>query len=267
MDYSKKYHFLLVDINEGIAVVTLNRPEVLNACNNELHHELGVIWKDLDEDKRINVIIVTGAGKAFCSGGSMDLIESIGESTSLLYELLLAAQALVHNMINCSKPIISAINGVAVGAGLALALMADIPIAADVARFNDGHTRLGVACGDHSCLIWPFLTSMAKAKFYLFTGRTINATEAEKMGMVSTVVPLAELMPTAQKIAKEIASGPQHAIRFTKLAMNQHLRQAAITSFDYSCALEMLGFLDKDVIEGVKAIRERRKPVFPSAKL
>jgi len=247
--------------------VTLNRPSHLNACNLRMHDEMVWIWNDLDQDHKIRVIIVTGAGKAFCAGGSFDLIESINGKTTNLFELFHAARNLVHNIINCSKPIISAINGVAVGAGLVVALMSDISVAADVAKLNDGHTKLGVVAGDHACLIWPLLTSMAKAKLYLYTGRNISATEAERIGLVSMVVLLAELMPTVKQIAKEILNGPQHAIRFTKNAMNQHLKQAAITSFDYSCALEMLTFIDRDVMEGVNAIKEQRKPQFPSAKL
>jgi len=150
---------------------------------------------------------------------------------------------------------------------MVVALLADISVAADSARFNDGHTRLGVAAGDHACLMWPLLTSMAKTKLYLLTGRFIGAAEAERIGLLSMVVPKDQLMLTVYQIAQEIKNGPQHAIKFTKSALNQHLKQAVISSFDYSCALEMLGFTDRDVLEGMKAIQEGRKPLFPSAKL
>jgi len=232
-----------------------------------MHKEMGWIWPDLDQDTRVRVIIVTGAGEAFCAGGSFDLIDFATSSAENLYQVFTETKQLVHNMIDCSKPIISAINGVAVGAGMVVALMADISVASANVRFNDGHTRLGVAAGDHACLIWPLLTSMAKSKLYLFTGRFISAQEAESVGLISMAVPKDQLHSTVQQIAKEILNGPQHAIKFTKLAMNQHLKQAALVSFDYSCALEMLGFIGADVKEGVRAIKSGTKPSFPSAKL
>ena len=175
------------------------------------------------------------------------------------------ARAIVHNMINLDKPVISAINGVAVGAGLAVALLADISIASEKARFTDGHVRLGVAAGDHAAVIWPLLIGMAKAKYYLLTCEFLDGKEAERIGLVSQVVPHEELMDKAMDVARRLASGSQQAIRFTKRSLNQWLRQAEHTAFDYSLALEMLGFFGEDVQEGLNSVRERRDPKFPSA--
>ena len=175
------------------------------------------------------------------------------------------ASDIVHNMINLDKPVVSAINGVAVGAGLAVALLADISIASENARFTDGHVRLGVAAGDHAALIWPLLCGMAKAKYYLLTCDFLDGTEAERIGLVSMVVPHEELMPKATEVARKLASGPQPAIRWSKRALNQWLRMAGHTAFDYSLAVEMLGFFGADVKEGLQALQERLDPSFPSA--
>ncbi len=169
-------------------------------------------------------------------------------------------------MINLDKPVVSAINGVAVGAGLAVALMADISIASENARITDGHIRLGVAAGDHAALIWPLLCGMAKAKYYLLTGDFLDGKEAERIGLVSMVVPPEKLMSTAMEVAQKLATGPQPAIRWTKRALNQWLRMAGHTAFDYSLALEMMGFFGDDIKEGLQSLREKRAPEFPSAR-
>jgi len=266
-NYVEKYQHLLIENNNGIAKVTINRPSTLNSANMRLHWELSEIWKDLDKDPKVNVIIITGAGMSFSVGGDFDMVADMTKNFEVLYEVFKDTKALVHNMINCSKPIISAVNGIAIGAGMAVAILADISIVSDKAQFNDGHIRLGVAAGDHACLIWPLLCGMAKAKYYLLTGRFITAIEAERIGLVSAVVPHDQLMEKAYEVANQISHGPQRAIRFTKEALNQWLKQSALTSFDYSCALEMIGFVGNDVKEGMKSIKEKRQPNFQSAKL
>jgi enoyl-CoA hydratase len=263
-DYSN-YEHLIIEIKDGIALMTINRPEVYNATNFKLHNELSLIWLDLGKDDEVKVAVITGAGTAFSAGGDFDLIqESIGNG-KIIAGTMEEARDIVHNMINLDKPIISAINGVAVGAGLAVALLADISIASQKARFTDGHVRLGVAAGDHAAVIWPMLIGMAKAKYYLLTCEFLDGTEAERIGLVSQVVPHEELMDKAMDVAHRLASGSQQAIRYTKRSLNQWLRQAEHTAFDYSLALEMLGFFGEDVQEGLDAVRERRDPKFPSA--
>ena len=171
------------------------------------------------------------------------------------------AAALVLNMLDCEKPIVSAINGTAVGAGLAVALMADISIIAEDARLTDGHLRIGVAAGDHAAIIWPLLCGMAKAKYYLLTADFIDGREAERIGLVSRCVPANEVLDTALEVAGRLARGPQHAARWTKRTLNHWLR-SAIPAFDASVAYEMLTFLGADVHEGAAAIGERRPPRF-----
>jgi enoyl-CoA hydratase len=167
-------------------------------------------------------------------------------------------------MINMDKPVLSAINGVAVGAGLAVALLADISIMSETARLTDGHLRLGVAAGDHAMIIWPLLCGMAKAKYYLLTADFIDGKEAERIGLVSLCAPQEQVLPRALEVAQRLATGSQLAIRWTKRALNNWLRVAG-PIFDNSLALEMMGFFTDDVPEGLKAVREKRPPVFPSA--
>ncbi len=263
-DYSS-YEHLIVEKSDGVALLTLNRPEVFNAANFQLHHELTRIWLDVGQDPEVKVAVVTGAGNAFSAGGDFEMIEKSIGNPEVIAQNMQDASDIVHNMINLDKPVVSAINGVAVGAGLAVALLADISIASEKARFTDGHVRLGVAAGDHAALLWPLLMSMAKAKYYLLTCDFLDGKEAERIGLVSLVVPHEELMSKAMEVAGKLAHGPQSAIRFTKKALNQWLRLGAHTAFDYSLALEMLGFLDDDVREGLAAVKEKRPAKFPSA--
>lgn len=259
-----KYQHLMVEKQEGIAIITMNRPEVYNATNSRLHYELGRIWLDIGEDAEVRVAVITGAGKAFSAGGDLDLIEQFLGDSRAIGNTMKEAGEIVYNIINLEKPLISAINGIAVGAGLAVALMADISIASENARFTDGHIRLGVGAGDHSVIIWPLLCGMARAKRYLLTADFLDAKEAERIGLVSMVVPHEQLMSTAMEFAQKLATGPQHAIRWTKRALNQWLRVMG-PAFDYSLATEMLGFFGPDVKEGLQALREKRPPNFPTA--
>lgn len=265
MDY-KEYQHLLVEKKDGIALLTINRPEALNATNFRLHYELSRIWLDLSADDEVRVALITGAGRAFSVGGDFEVIEKAAGNPEVVAQIMQEAKDIVHNLINLDKPVISAINGYAIGAGLAVALLADISIASENARFTDGHIRLGVAAGDHAAVIWPLLVGMAKAKLYLLTADDLDAKEAERIGLVSMVVPHDQLMPKAWEMAYKLARGPAQAIRWTKQSLNQWLRAAAHTSFDYSLALEMLGFFGVDIREGMKAVREKRSPSFPSAR-
>ncbi len=264
MDYSE-YQHLIVEVNDGIAMLTINRPERLNATNFRLHNELSRVWLDLGKDPEVRVAVVTGAGKAFSAGGDFEMLEAAFGNPTVIASNMQEASDIVYNMINLDKPVISAINGVAVGAGLAVALMADISIASERARFTDGHVRLGVAGGDHAALMWPLLMSMAKAKYYLLTCDFLDGKEAERLGLVSMVVPPDELLPKAMEVARTLAAGSQPAIRWTKRSLNQWLRAAGQTAFDYSLAVEMLGFFGEDVREGFAALKEKRSPKFPSA--
>lgn len=250
--------------DNGVLLITLNRPEKYNAADELMHTELARVWNDVAADDRTRVAVITGAGTAFSAGGDLAMVERMAGDYGRVSQMLTEMSDLVYNMINCDKPIVSAINGVAVGAGVVAALLADIAICADDARIGDGHVTLGVAAGDHAAIIWPLLAGMAKARYYLLTGEMVSGAEAERLGMVAKALPRDEVLPEALRIADSLALGSQQAIRLTKRSLNNWLRSAGPT-FDQSAAYEMLTFLGPDVVEGCAALRERRAPRFPSA--
>ncbi len=266
MDYRDYQHLTFERRDRGVVLITINRPEVLNATNDRLHWELTQVWLTFDADPQARVAVVTGAGnRAFSAGGDLDMVEANSRDPRRLARTVREASDLVYNMINTDKPIVSAINGVAVGAGLVVALLADISIMSETARFTDGHTKLGVVAGDHAAILWPLLCGMAKAKYYLLTSEFIDGREAERIGLVSLCVPPEQVLPRALDVADRLARGAQQAIRWTKRSLNNWLRQAG-PIFDQSIALEMLTFMEEDVREGLAAIREKRPPAFPSAR-
>jgi len=242
--------------------LTLNRPERLNALTSDMHRAMTEVWRAIDADPDISAVIITGAGRGFSAGGDLDLVQHMIGDYETRIRVWKEARDMVYNMIGCSKPIISAINGPAVGAGIVLALMADITIAGYSAKLIDGHTTLGVASGDHAPIIWPLLCGMAKAKYYLMTCEPLDGREAERIGLVSLAVPDEALQAKALETAVRLAEGPQSALRWTKLALNHWLRQAG-PIFEAALAMEFLGFSGPELPEGVKALREGRKPAFP----
>jgi enoyl-CoA hydratase len=266
MDYRDYQHLTFERRDRGVVLVTINRPEVLNATNDRLHWELTQVWLTFDADPEARVAVVTGAGtRAFSAGGDLEMVEANARDPRRLARTVREASDLVYNMINTDKPIVSAINGVAVGAGLVVALLADISVMSETARFTDGHTKLGVVAGDHAAILWPLLCGMAKAKYYLLTSDFIDGREAERIGLVSLCVPADQVLPRALDVADRLARGAQQAIRWTKRSLNNWLRQAG-PIFDQSIALEMLTFMEEDVREGLAAIREKRPPAFPSGR-
>ena len=247
---------------ERILRITICRPERLNALDAVGHRELTYVWREIDDDKSVDCVILTGEGRAFSAGGDFELVEkNINDYQSLLTTWK-EARDLVYNIINCGKPTISSINGVAVGAGLVAALLCDISIAAKSAFVTDGHTRLGVAAGDHAAIVWPLLCGMAKAKYYLMTCDRLSAEEAERIGLISLCVDDDELDNKTMEVAHKLANGAPNAIRWTKYALNNWLRMAGPT-YDTSTALEMLGFLGPEGKEGLRALQEKRQPNFP----
>jgi enoyl-CoA hydratase len=263
VDESKYKQLQLDRPADKVLRITFNRPETYNSLDEVGHRELSYIWREIDDDKSINSVILTGAGKAFSSGGDFSMIQNIIDDFDYRAKSWKEARDLVYNVINCSKPIISAINGPAVGAGLVAGLLADISIAGKKAKILDGHTRLGVVSGDSAVINWPLLCGMAKAKYLLLTCEAVNGEEAERIGLVSLCVNDEELQEKALEVAIKLASGAQSAIRWTKYALNNWYRMAG-PAFDASTALEMLGFTGPEAREGLTAHLEKRKPNFPS---
>jgi enoyl-CoA hydratase len=262
MDYSSYKDLKVREIEPGILEVVMGEEGKLAVATANAHAEMARIWLDIDRDPRARVAILRGAGKGFSAGGDLAMVEQMTRDFDVRARVWREARDLVYNMINCSKIIVSAMHGPAVGAGLVAGLMADISIAAKNARLIDGHTRLGVAAGDHAAIVWPLLCGMAKAKYYLLTCRTISGEEAERLGLVSLTCEEPELQAKALEVARELAAGAQTALRWTKYSLNNWLRMAG-PAFDASLALEMLGFTGPEVKEGIASHREKRKPSFP----
>ncbi|MEM5386924.1 enoyl-CoA hydratase/isomerase family protein [Paraburkholderia phymatum] len=233
----------------------------LATADANMHRELADIWRDVDRDPETRVVVIRGEGKGFSAGGDLGLVEDMANDFDVRTRVWREARDLVYNVINCSKPIVSAMHGPAVGAGLVAGLLADISIATKSARIIDGHTRLGVAAGDHAAIVWPLLCGMAKAKYYLMLCEPVSGEEAERIGLVSLAVDDNDLLPKTFEVARKLANGSQTAIRWTKYALNNWLRSAG-PAFDTSLALEFMGFAGPDVREGMASLRERRTPDF-----
>ena len=260
----KYQHYTALKIDspaERILRITFDKPETYNSLDKTGHNELTYIWRAIDEDPEVSVVILTGNGPAFSAGGDFGMIDEMMNDHKSLIGGWKEARDLVYNIINCSKPIVSAINGVAVGAGLVAGLLADISIAGKSARIVDGHTRLGVAAGDSAVINWPLLCGMAKAKYHLLTCEPMDGEEAERIGMVSLCVADDELQAKALEVATRLANGAPSAIRWTKYALNNWYRMAG-PAFDASTALEMLGFAGPEVREGLASHLEKRSPKF-----
>jgi enoyl-CoA hydratase len=264
MDYSH-YQTLAITRRGADGAVLDVQMRALNGklptAGHDGHRELAQIWRDAGADETARCVVLRGEGQGFSGGGDLALVQDMCSDFEVRTRVWREARDLVYSVINCDKPIVSAIHGPAVGAGLVAGLLADIPIAAKSAKIVDGHTRLGVAAGDHAAIVWPLLCGLAKAKYYLMLCEPVSGEEAERIGLVALAVEDGQLLPKAYEIADRLAQGSQTAIRWTKYALNNWLRQAG-PAFDASLALEFMGFAGPDVQEGIASLRERRAPRF-----
>ena len=248
---------------DGVLKIILSGPG-LNSVSRDVHRELAEVWLTVDRDPRTRVALIVGEGRAFSAGGSFDLIDSVSSDYQARTAVMREARDLVMNIINCTKPVVSAIHGAAVGAGLVAGLLADVSVVGRTARIIDGHTRLGVAAGDHAAICWPILCGMSKAKYYLLTCDVLTGEEAERIGLVSLCVDDDQVHQRGLDIAVQLAGGAQNALQFTKYALNNSYRSFG-PIFDASLVYEFYGFGGPDVLEGVASHRERRNPNFVSS--
>ena len=240
--------------------ITLDGPG-LNSVGHAAHAQLADVWTVIDRDPEVRVAVLQGAGKGFSAGGSFELLDDLVNDHAVRVRVMREARDLVFNILNCSKPVVSAIHGPAVGAGLVAGVLADVSIVGRSAKIIDGHTRLGVAAGDHAALAWPLLCGMAKAKYYLLTCDPLTGEEAERIGLVSLCVDDDEVQDRALAVAIQLSEGAQAAIRWTKQALNNWYRsQSAI--LDGSLAYEFLGFAGPDAREGLSSHVDKRAPRF-----
>jgi enoyl-CoA hydratase len=247
--------------DDGVAELVFGPEGGMPVTDAQGHAALGTVWGQLEAEPGVRCILVRSLGKGFCAGGTPDVVQSMLDTQAARLRVMREGRAIVQGMMDCDVPIVSAINGAAVGAGAAVALLADVSVAGQRAKIIDGHTKMGVAAGDHAALIWPLLCGLAKAKYHLLMCNTIDGTEAERIGLVSLVVPDEQLQDKARDIARTLAAGSPTALAFTKRSLNHWLR-AAWPAFEHSLALEVLGFAGADAREGFAAINAKRAPQF-----
>lgn len=258
------YRYLDVDVRDGIAFIVINRPERLNACRLMDHREFSLVLRDIARDDTVKVAVVTGAGRAFSVGGDLELLERMLDQTHDEAEQLFDdARELVLAHVDLDKPIVAAVNGYAMGAGAAFALLCDFIIMERQATIADGHIRAAIAAGDGGTLIWPLTVGLTKTKQYLLTGDGIGAEEAARIGLITEVVDEGQALERATEVAKRLAAGPQRAIRYTKRSLNQWLRNGVATSFDYSLALELRTMGSDEAAEALRALRDSKQPAIP----
>jgi enoyl-CoA hydratase len=248
-----------------VLTVALNRPEQRNAVNARLHTELSRIFIDLQQDPDSDVIVLTGEGSAFCAGGDIDWMQSHVDDPTAFERMAREGKDIVFTQLDLEKPLICKLNGHATGLGASLALLSDIVVASADAKIGDPHVSVGLVAGDGGALIWPQVVGYAKARKFLFTGELLTATEAERIGLVTDVVPRAELDAHVDALAQRIAGGATVAIRYTKITTNLPLKALFHAHFDAGLAYECLSNRSADHAEAVRAFRDKRKPHFTGA--
>src|ERR1700756_1149640 len=260
MDYSA-YEYLKIEVAERVATVTLNRPAQLNAVNAALHHEFEQIWLDLAEDRDVNAILLTGAGKAFSVGGDLTSRDKPTKDKGRGGRRIVMADGrrVIENLLDVEQPIVAAINGDALGFAANVALLSDITVVSETAKLADTHVALGAVAGDGGAVIWPLLIGPNRAKEFLMLGDTISGADAARIGLVNYAVPAAQVVPKAKELAQRLADGPTWAIRWSKLAVNKWLKQQANLIMDAGLAYEAVSLMAKDHQEALQALREKRR--------
>ena len=260
MDYSS-YKHMQIECRDRILTITLNRPP-MNPIHYELHNELSRIWYQVQVDSECDVVIFTGAGNVFSAGGDIPMMQRRIDDPELFLRKNLEMKQMIFGLLDLEKPVIARINGDCIGLGATLALLCDIMIAVDDARFGDPHVRMGYVAGDGGAVIWPQLVGFARAKEYLLTGDMLDAKEAERIGLINHAVPRDQLDAKVNALAEKLARGATKAIKWTKTCMNIPLRQLAHSILDASLAYEAITNVGADHQEAVNAFQEKRKPRF-----
>jgi enoyl-CoA hydratase len=243
-----------------VLTAAIAAPGAVNAIDGALHDELAQVFTDLQRDPDSDLIVLTGKGRAFCAGGDFDWFEEQIRDPRKFRDIGWDAKRIVTTLLDIEKPVICRLNGAAAGLGATIALMCDVIVAADTAVIGDPHVKVGLVAGDGGAVIWPQLIGYARAKEYLLTGDMIPAVKAAEMGLINHAVPADGLDAKVAEIAGKILGNPRHAVRWSKLVVNQPLKQLAIQSMDASIAYETLSNMTADRAEAVAAFRERRKP-------
>jgi enoyl-CoA hydratase len=247
MKYDELAPALLVEEDGPLRVVTMNKPEQLNAMSDDLHQAMGQVWHLLAEDEDARAVILTGAGRAFCTGGYIPNFIRSNRDPAARRRSLRHAERVTRAMIDCDLPVIAAVNGLAIGLGCSLAVLSDIVLIADTAYMADTHVSVGLVAGDGGAVMWPLATSILKAKEHIFLGDQITPEQAVQLGLANRVVPAGQLMYEAKILGRRLAAQPQQALRDTKRALNRHLQAAADNVLSFGLAAESETFGSEDV--------------------
>lgn len=243
----------------GVAIATLNQPQKMNAIDPNMHLEVTSLARDVDEDPEVKVLVLTGAGRAFCAGGDFSPDRPRFSGPRIWRE----ARQLVDDFLDCEKPIITAMNGAAMGLGATIALLGDVIIAGRSAKIGDTHTKVGAGCGDGGQLYWPLLMGINRAKYYMMTGDVLTAEEAERLGLVNFVVDDDQLMTKALELADRLAAGPSLAISASKIGINKYTKFVSNLVLPLTLSLQRANLYNsEDAAEAMAAFRAKRPPKF-----
>ena len=258
----RSYETLALSCQGRRLTITLNRPETLNAVNRKMHEELGDVFNFAALDEHSDVVVLTGAGRAFSAGGDLEHIARNAANPDLFDAEARLAKRIVFSMLDLDKPLVCRMNGHAVGLGATLALLSDVIFAAENAKIGDPHVALGLVAGDGGAAIWPQRIGLGRAKEYLLTGELLTAKQAAEIGLINHCLPAAELDGAVDAFCERLLNGSRNAIRWTKVLINLELKRVATAVMDAGIAYEAVTVRSADHREGVQALKEKRKPKF-----
>jgi enoyl-CoA hydratase len=257
--YEEFAPWLLVEKTGNVHVVSINRPEAFNAVNEQVHHAFATIWRALTADDDVRAVVTTGVGKAFSAGGDMVMFGRLIDDPVARQFQIHEARTVFLEVINFPKPLVSAVNGPAVGLGCSIALLSDFLVMGESSYLADPHVAVGLVAGDGGAAMLPLLIGMMKAKEYVLLGDRITATIAEKLNLVTKVAADGSELEEALAIGERLAALPPQALRASKVALNMHLSRAALGVLEYALAEELTSFSTPEFKERVAAFRARSK--------
>ena len=257
---------LLYEVTDGVGTITLNRPDVMNATNDQLYRELSGLLREVADDAEVGCVVVTGAGRGFCAGADVKAMNPDMKPLARRKRHRWILRDILRPLANLEKPVIAAVNGPAVGAGFNMALAADIVIASEKAVFSQIFTRLGLVPDLGGMYLLTRVVGLNKAKELCFTARKVDAHEALALGIANRVVPAQELMVAAMNLAREIAAGPPTALSMIKTLLNQSSNSSLEQMLEYESYAQTLAYTTPEHREGVAAFREKRVPDFRAAR-
>lgn len=258
----RAYETLALTRKGRLLTITLNRPEALNSVNLRMHEELADVFQFAAQDEHSDVVVLTGAGRAFSAGGDLDHVAHNAANPHLFDNEVRLAKRIVFAMLDLDKPLVCRLNGHAVGLGATLALLCDVIFAAETAKIGDPHVAIGLVAGDGGAVIWPQRIGLCRAKEYLLTGELLTARKAEEIGLINHCLPAAELDGAVDAFCERLLNGSRNAIRWTKVLLNLELKRVATAVMDAGIAYEAVAQRSPDHREGIRALVEKRKPRF-----